>query len=249
MAATGFLDVCRFNPTAGSTTDWTYSSAVTGYQSPTAAGAVNGAIYTYRAENTALSEWEIGYGAYNSSTGVFARTTVLFNSSGTTSKINFSSTPQVAIVALAEDLLLFKPGHIPGSTGAVVPAAGELGEYKTASLGYGSAMSLSNGSGLVNLTSCSLPLTAGVWAVAALGNFESTGAVVTSYTSMTTDFAGSDQPYGGALTSSVTDVSAVLPDQIITVTATTTVNLKVGAAWSGGTGVKSWGRIWAVRIA
>lgn len=99
-----FLDVCRFNPTLGGTTDWTYSSAVTGYQSPAAAGAVNAAIYSYRAESTDLSQWEIGYGAYTSGTGVFARTTVLFNSSGTTSKINFSTVPQIAIVALGEDL-------------------------------------------------------------------------------------------------------------------------------------------------
>lgn len=104
--ASSFIDVCRFNPTLGGTTDWTYSSAVTGYQSPTAAGAVNGAIYSYRAENTALSEWEVGFGAYSSGTGVFSRTTVLFNSAGTTSNINFTSVPQVAIVALAEDLNL-----------------------------------------------------------------------------------------------------------------------------------------------
>jgi hypothetical protein len=100
-----FLDVCRFNPTAGGTTDWTYSSAVTGYQSPTAAGAVNGAIYSYRAESNDLSQWEIGTGTYNTGTGVLSRTVVLFNSSGGTSKINFSTVPQVAIVALAEDLL------------------------------------------------------------------------------------------------------------------------------------------------
>lgn len=99
------IDVCRFIPTAGGTTDWTYSSAVTGYQSPTAAGAVNGATYSYRAESADLTQWEVGTGAYNSGTGVFARTAVLFNSSGTTSKISFSAAPQVAIVALAEDLL------------------------------------------------------------------------------------------------------------------------------------------------
>ena len=93
MAA--FLDVCRFNPTAGGTTDWTFSSAVTGYQSPTAAGAVNGATYSYRAESADLTQWEVGTGAYNSGTGVFARTAVLFNSSGTTSKISFSRVPKL----------------------------------------------------------------------------------------------------------------------------------------------------------
>ena len=103
MAA--FLDGCRFNPTAGGTTDWTFSSAVTGYQSPAAANVVNGTLYKYRAESADLSQWEFGEGAYNTSTGVLARTTVLYNSSGGTSKINFSTVPQVAIVVLKEDLI------------------------------------------------------------------------------------------------------------------------------------------------
>lgn len=119
--ASSFLDVCRFNPTAGGTTDWTYSSAVTGYQSPAAAGAVNGAVYSYRAESADLSQWEVGFGAYNSATGVFARATVLFNSAGTTAKINFSAAPQVAIVALAEDLLpISSVAPITNSIGATV---------------------------------------------------------------------------------------------------------------------------------
>jgi hypothetical protein len=101
MAA--FLNACRFNPTAGGTTDWTFSSAVNGYQSPAAANVVNGRLYKYRAESADLSQWELGQGTYSS--GVLTRTTVLFNSSGNTSKINFSTVPQVAIVALKEDLI------------------------------------------------------------------------------------------------------------------------------------------------
>lgn len=101
MAA--FLDACRFNPTTGGTTDWTFLSAVTGYQSPTAANVVNGRRYKYRAESTDLSQWELGEGIYNA--GVLSRATVLFNSSGNTSKINFSAAPQVAIVALKGDMI------------------------------------------------------------------------------------------------------------------------------------------------
>lgn len=118
------INVCRFNPTTGGTTDWTYSSAVQGYQSPTAAGAVNGATYSYRAESADLSQWEIGTGVYSSGTGVLTRAAVLFNSSGTTSKINFSAAPQVAIVALAEDIA--RPVH----TRTVMTAAGS-GTYNT----------------------------------------------------------------------------------------------------------------------
>lgn len=118
MAA--FLNVCRFTPTAGGTTDWTYSTAVTGYNTPALAGAVNGTVYKYRAESSDLSQWELGEGAYNSGTGVFARTTVLYNSAGTGtgtgqsgagSKISFSTVPQVAIVALKEDQLSIEEGN------------------------------------------------------------------------------------------------------------------------------------------
>ncbi|WP_448031551.1 hypothetical protein [Bradyrhizobium liaoningense] len=118
------INVCRFNPTAGGTTDWTYSSAVAGYQGPSAAGAVNGATYSYRAESPDQTQWEIGTGPYDSGTGTFSRTTVLANSSGTTSKINFSAAPQVAIVALAEDIA--RPAH----TRTVITTAGS-GTYNT----------------------------------------------------------------------------------------------------------------------
>lgn len=104
MSLAQALNVCRFLPTAGGTTDWTYSSAVTGYQSPAVANAINGATYHYRAESADLSQWEIGEGTYNSGTGVFTRTTVFSNSSGGTSKINFSTVPQVAIVLIKEDV-------------------------------------------------------------------------------------------------------------------------------------------------
>jgi hypothetical protein len=112
MAA--FLDLCRFVPTAGGTTDWTYSSTVGGCQSASQAGAVNGVNYKVYAVSTDLTQWEISQGAYNSSTGTFPRTAVLYNSSGNGTAqggagtlINFSAVPQVAIVGLAEDLLSF----------------------------------------------------------------------------------------------------------------------------------------------
>jgi hypothetical protein len=113
MAA--FLDLCRFIPTLGGTTDFVYASVVGGCQSPSAASAVNGVKYKCYAVSNDLSQWEVFEGAYNSSTGTFARTTVLFNSSGTGTvtpgqsgagtKINFSTVPQVAVVAAAEDLI------------------------------------------------------------------------------------------------------------------------------------------------
>lgn len=116
MAGSSFLDVCRFTPTLGGSTDWTYLSAVTGYQSPTAAGAVNGAQYSYRAESADLSQWEVGVGTWNSSTGVLSRTTVLF-STNSNAKVTFSAVPQVAVVALKEDLPTLPVSVANGGTG------------------------------------------------------------------------------------------------------------------------------------
>lgn len=99
-----YLDVTRFIPTAGGTGDWVVSSGVTGYQTPSVAGAVNGTVYRYRAESADLSQWEVGYGTYTTATSTLTRTTVIANNLATAALINFSAAPQVAIVALTLDI-------------------------------------------------------------------------------------------------------------------------------------------------
>jgi hypothetical protein len=108
-----FADLVCFNPTAGGTANFTFSSAVGGCQSPALANVQNGATYEYYAVSTDLTQWEAGQGVYNTSTGILSRTTVLYNSLGTGSAagqsgagtlINFTLAPQVRIVALAESL-------------------------------------------------------------------------------------------------------------------------------------------------
>lgn len=218
MAA--FLDGCRFNPAAGGTTDWTYASAVTGYQSPAAANVVNGRLYKYRAESTDLSQWEFGEGAYSTATGVLARTTVLYNSSGTTSKINFTSVPQVAIVALKEDLVSVDEansfstaqkaqacanigvtaigqavvGQIPGTTGTTQPAASFVAEM----IVNNTVSVTSTTSGLI-VSGGSLTLTPGVWDIE--GQFVTGGPGATTTTdillAITTTAGSISSPVGG----------------------------------------------------
>lgn len=130
----GFLTACRFNPTAGGTTDWTFSSAVSGYQSPTAAVVVNGTTYRYRAESADLTQWEVGEGPYNTGTGVLSRTTVKFNSSGGTSKINFSTTPQVAIIVTADDFI-FPTSFTNSLSGDVAMSSGVYASGPTCAQG------------------------------------------------------------------------------------------------------------------
>ncbi len=123
-----FITNCGFTPTVGGTADWIYASAVTGYQSPAAAQAVNGSTYVLRAQSADLTQWEYSVGAYNSSTGTFARTTVLYNSSGTGTKqggagtkISFSAAPAlVAVVAIAEELVQAQ-AVIPGGSLTLTP--------------------------------------------------------------------------------------------------------------------------------
>jgi hypothetical protein len=97
-----YLDGCRFYAASAGTGSFVYSSAVTGYQSPTAAGASDGATYRYRAESRDLSQWEIGTTVYTASTGTFTRTPT-YSSNGN-SLVSFTRAPQVAIVVLSADL-------------------------------------------------------------------------------------------------------------------------------------------------
>jgi hypothetical protein len=98
-----YLDATRFAPSAGGTADFAVSAAVPGYMTPATAGAADGGTYYYRAESIDLAQWEIGIGTYAVSGATLARTTVLFSSSSN-AKVNFSTAPQVAVVALAEGL-------------------------------------------------------------------------------------------------------------------------------------------------
>jgi hypothetical protein len=264
MAA--FLDVCRFSPSAGGTTDWTYSSAVTGYQGPAAAGVVNGRLYKYRAESADLSQWEVGEGAYNTSTGVLARTTILFNSSGTTAKINFSTTPQVAVVALKEDLISVEEsnsftttqqaqarsnigvtaigaanvGQVPGTTSTTQPSAGNIGEVIIIS------SSLSFGGSAVSGNVGSTSVAPGVYDVTIVGTFGGPGGTASSdwilaFGTISASVSSSQaiQLHERISTAApLTDMAIVLtsPSVRITVASSTTYYLCAQATYTGSGG-------------
>jgi hypothetical protein len=104
VAVSVALDAVKFLATSSGTGDFVVSSVSTGYQSFAAAGAVSGSQFSYRAESADRTQWEIGVGIYTSGTSTLTRATVLYNSSGTTSKINFTAAPLVGVVLLAEDI-------------------------------------------------------------------------------------------------------------------------------------------------
>lgn len=130
MAAGGFLNVARFLANASGTGDFVVSSAITGFQTPASAGAVNATVYSYRAESTDLTEWEIGEGAYTTGTTTLARTTV-HASSNAGAKVNFTAAPQVALVELAGDLYVRGSSAATDSFAGVVELATEA-EMETA---------------------------------------------------------------------------------------------------------------------
>jgi hypothetical protein len=98
-----YLDGVFFRAVSNGTGDFVVASAIQGYQTPAAAGAVNAGVYGYRAESDDLTQWEYGTTTYNSS-GTSCSRTVLGNSAGTTAKISFTLAPKVGFVDLAEQL-------------------------------------------------------------------------------------------------------------------------------------------------
>lgn len=100
----GFLDRCIFNVLSGGTGTFIFTSAVQGYQSPVAAGVINGNSYGYAAQSADLTQWEYGYGVWNSVALSLTRTVI--RSSAGVSTINFNAPPAVLITGLAESLFL-----------------------------------------------------------------------------------------------------------------------------------------------
>lgn len=130
MAAGGFVNVARFTAVSSGLGDFVVSALVTGYLTPAGADAANGTTYSYRAESADLSEWEIGEGVYTAGTTTLARTTI-HKSSNSNNKVNFTQAPQVAIVALAGDLLL-KANNLSDVASAAT-AFGNIKQAATAS--------------------------------------------------------------------------------------------------------------------
>jgi hypothetical protein len=89
----GFLNRCVFTAASAGTGDFAYSSAVTGYLSPSAAGAVDGVQYHYFAQSDDLSQWEVGTGVWTAAGTILDRVPV--KSSNANALVAFTSAPKV----------------------------------------------------------------------------------------------------------------------------------------------------------
>jgi hypothetical protein len=88
-----FVNDVKFASTTSGLADFGIGAAVTGFQTPTTAGAVDTFVYSYTARIGA--EFESGTGAYSSGGNTIARTTVLDSSAGFGVKVNFTASPTV----------------------------------------------------------------------------------------------------------------------------------------------------------
>jgi hypothetical protein len=82
-------DRVRETSTTAGTGTLTLAGAVAGFQSFSVIG--NGNTTYYSIVDSTANTWEVGIGTYTSSGTTLARTTVLSNSSGTTSPISFAA--------------------------------------------------------------------------------------------------------------------------------------------------------------
>lgn len=152
-----FVNACVFTATSGGTGTFTVSAAVTGWQTPAQAGAVDGATYRYRAYSSDLTEWEIGTGTYTSSTTTLTRTATASSNAG--SAVNFTSAPQVALTSFAEDMTTF--------TQAITPATNDGAALGTTALQW-SDLFLASG-GVVNFNNGDVTVTQSTNALAFAG--------------------------------------------------------------------------------
>jgi hypothetical protein len=123
VAVTSFVNACVFTPVSSGTVDFVVSAAVTGWQTPVSAGAVDGATYRYRAASTDGTQWEIGTGIYTVSTTTLTRATVTASSTG--SKVSFTSSPQVTLTIFSIDIstiLVANSGLVANTSGIFVNA-------------------------------------------------------------------------------------------------------------------------------
>lgn len=137
------LDICRF--TAGSTGTGAFvdGTAEQGFQNLNDAGAVHGTTYPYRAENATRTEWEIGYGVYDSGAGELSRAPL--KSSNASALVDFTTSPVVLITPLARELVL-----------ATAPRVGELVWLTATSVPAGVPAVIANGSSLLRSTYATL---------------------------------------------------------------------------------------------
>jgi len=92
------LDNCRFTAGSTGTGDFADGTADPSFQNLEDAGAVDGKIYPYKAQNATGTEWEFGRGtALDTSGGWVLERTSIDKSSNSNAAVNFTTQPKVIV--------------------------------------------------------------------------------------------------------------------------------------------------------
>jgi len=131
----------------GTATPITLGAAVTGFQNFNVIGDGNSTFYTIADQSG--NNWEVGIGTFTLSGTTLTRTTVLSNSAGTTSRINFSSGTQDVFVT-------YPAGR--SAYAATVPSNGQLligngTDFTLSTLTGGGGITVTNGAGTITISS------------------------------------------------------------------------------------------------
>ena len=215
-------DMVKENAAAPGTGTVTLGGAATGFLAFSSVPSIaTGDTLDYMISDAAGTTWEVGTGTYNS-TGTLARTTVLINSSGTTSLVNFAGAVTVRNVLTAERVIA------PIANGITT-----IGTTQTLTLtggGTSNIASVKAQSGSASGTSCTISGTVltvggtitGTWAIGQVvtGTSVTAGSVILSFGTGT----------GGAGTYNLSASSTVST----ATTITGTFNVSVVVQPSGG---------------
>ncbi len=99
----GYLNDVKFSAGAAGSGDFAIGPVKPGFQSPSAAGAVDGVQYSYSARNA--TQFESGLGIYHSALGTIERFQVEDTSAGFGNKVSFTTIPTVSLIVLKRDLV------------------------------------------------------------------------------------------------------------------------------------------------
>jgi len=129
----------------------TLLGAVTGYVGFSVIGAGNSTYYTIADQSG--SNWEVGIGSYSSGPDTLVRTTVLSNSAGTTSFINFSSGTQDVFVTYPSNRAVFldTTDNTSYTDGQLLIGDSSTGLLNKTTLTAGTNVTITNGNGSITI--------------------------------------------------------------------------------------------------
>ncbi len=129
------LNGCRFTSSSSGTGSYGSGTAIAGFRNLQNAGAVNGNVYAYRAENASRTEWENGFGTAVNTAGTWTLSrTKIEASSNSNNAVNFTVPPVVFVTPWRDEFFkkFFTLTLAQADTPAIAPDFYETAFYSSA---------------------------------------------------------------------------------------------------------------------